>query len=121
MFYSKNDRTTSRSLPVSMTLVGCSGSEERLIDCVYHDFIGSQANSMDVSISCGSSTIESTTDSTSDSTSEKPEATVQSVPSSESTASLSIAVISIIAIVIMASILVAVFIRNYQKKIGPTR
>ena len=73
--------------------MGCYGSEERLIDCAYHDF-GSTV-SMDVSISCGSG---------------EKEAASASQLSSVSAASLSIATICAVAVGILAVVLIAVFI-----------
>ena len=52
--YTRIDRTSGHTLPVSMTLVACYGSEERLIDCSYHEFTDSKDDSMDIGINCGS-------------------------------------------------------------------
>ena len=55
--YTKTQRTrssSSQSLPVHMTLVGCYSTNTRLADCTYHEFLSSTATSMDISISCGS-------------------------------------------------------------------
>ena len=98
--YTEDERTRrGQSLPAYLTLVGCYGSEERLIDCAYHDF-GSTV-SMDVSISCGSG---------------EKEATSASQLSSVSAASLSIAVICAVAVAILAVVLIAMFILRRKKK-----
>ena len=98
--YTEDERTRrGQSLPAYLTLVGCYGSEERLIDCAYHDF-GSTV-SMDVSISCGSG---------------EKEATSAPQLSSASAASLSIAVICAVAVAILAVVLIAVFILRRRKK-----
>ena len=94
--YTTNERTSGHTLPASITLVGCYGSEEKLVDCAYHDYTDS---SMDVWISCGSGEEEAA-------------ASISSV----SAASLSIAVICIVAVAIVSAILIAMFILRRQKK-----
>ena len=94
---------TSQSLPVYMTLVGCYSSEERLIDCAYHDFIGSKSTSMDVSISCGSISAE-------DSTEKSDEL------NSVSVASLSVAVICASALIILVALLIIRHMLRQKKK-----
>ena len=101
--YTRIDRTSGHTLPVSMTLVACYGSEERLIDCSYHEFTDSKDDSMDIGINCGSS-----------------ESSAAGL-SSESTASLSIAVIIAIAFIILIAILIAVFVLRRKKKKYTTR
>ena len=103
VLYTKIDRTSAHTLPVSMTLVGCYGSEERLIDCAYHDYTDDHDDSMDIRISCGSSQSSA------------------AGLSSESTASLSIAVIIAIAFIILIAILIAMFILRRKKKRYTTR
>ena len=98
--YTTNDRTSGHTLPASITLVGCYGSEDRLVDCAYHDFTGSKTSSMDVWISCGGSSEEEAAASI----------------SSASAASLSIAVICIVAVAIVSAILIAMFILRRRKK-----
>ena len=51
--YNKNLRIHSLTLPTHLTLVGCYGSEEKLIDCNHHEYTSS--TSVDVSITCSSS------------------------------------------------------------------
>ena len=98
--YTTNDRTSGHTLPASITLVGCYGNEERLVDCAYHDYTDSKTSSMDVWISCSSSSEEEAAASI----------------SSASAASLSIAVICIVAVAIVSAILIAMFILRRQKK-----
>ena len=98
--YTTNDRTSGHTLPASITLVGCYGNEEKLVDCAYHDYTDNKANSMDVLISCGSSSEEEAA------------ASISSV----SAASLSIAVICAVAVVILAAVLIAVLILRRRKK-----
>ena len=54
VLYTTIDRTTSQTLPVSMTLVDCQGSEERFINCSYHVYTDNQDDSMDIVIYCDS-------------------------------------------------------------------
>ena len=101
--------TPSHTLPISMTLVACYGSEERLIDCDYHEYTDDRNYSTDVSISCHSSTSDSPAAGSNNSTSNNPTAGSNGV----SIASLTVAVICAVAVVILVAILI---VRRKKKK-----
>ena len=103
--YTNIVRTPSHTLPVSMTFVACYGSEERLIDCDYHEYTDDRNYSTDVSISCRSSSSNS------------PAAGYNSA----STASLTAAVICAVAVIILVAILIVMFILRRKKKKYSTR
>jgi deleted-in-malignant-brain-tumors protein 1 len=93
----------SQSLPTFMTVVGCYGSEERVVDCDYQDFRYSSSTSsptttMDVSISCGSSE----------------ESSAQA--SSVAMASLSISVILAVAVIALVAVLIALLVLQRRRK-----
>jgi hypothetical protein len=92
----------SQSLPTFMTLVGCYGSEERVVDCDYQDFrysssISPPTTTMDVSISCD---IE--------------ESSAQA--SSVAMASLSISVILAVAVIALVAVLIALLVLQRRRK-----
>ena len=92
----------SQSLPTFMTVVGCYGSEERVVDCDYQDFrysssISSPTTTMDVSISCGSE-----------------ESSAQA--SSVAMASLSISVILAVAVIALVAVLIALLVLQRRRK-----
>ena len=96
--YTKTQRgrsSTSQSLPASMTLVGCYGSEERLTDCSYHEFTAT--SSMDISISCDM----------------EEESAAQA--STVAMASLSISIILALALIGVVAVLIAVLILRRRK------
>ena len=92
--YTKTKRTPSSiiSLPIHLSLVGCYGSEEKLIDCAHHEYATSY--STDISISCGRRN------------------SGDSVESSMSAASLAIAIICAFAMIILVTVLIIIFIRR---------
>ena len=114
---------SSASLPVHLTSVGCYGSEEKLIDCTYHEYTTPDPSinpfffdyyygllhvnniktnpSMDISISCFSNV-----DSTSSSSTE-----VDSV----STISLIISIISLSAVIVLVAVLIIVVVIFRQR------
>ena len=104
--YTKTERvrySSSQTLPVLRTLLGCYSSQERLVDCAYHNFQMSTSSSsttasMDVSISCQSS---------SDGETEQ--------LSSVATASLSIAIICALAVVVLVAILIIMVLLRRRK------
>ena len=53
VFYSKETRFSTQSLPVHMTSVVCNSSSKALIDCDYHEFPSSSTTSVDIHINCG--------------------------------------------------------------------
>ena len=107
--YTNIVRTPSHTLPISMTLVACYGSEEGLIDCDYHEYTDDRNYSTDVSISCHSSTSDSPAACSNNSTSNDPTADSNGV----SIASLTVAVICAVAVVILVAILI---VRRKKKK-----
>ena len=105
-------KTTSPSLPVHLTLVGCYSSEEKLIDCAHHEYTSSSTSeSMDISIICGSTTSTSTTSTLINST-----GSTSAKSDIVSTVSLSIAVICVSAIVVLVVVLILVFLFRQRKK-----
>ena len=107
--YTNIVRTPSHTLPISMTLVACYGSEEGLIDCDYHEYADNKSYSTDVSISCHSSSSDSPVASSNDSTTTSPTAGSNGV----SIASLTVAVVCAVAVVILVAILI---VRRKRKK-----
>ena len=92
----------SQMLPAFMRLVGCYGSEDRLVDCDYQEFQYSSSpsaasNTMDVSISCGSE-----------------EAVAR--PSTVAMASLSISVILALVVVALVAVVVALLVIQRRRK-----
>ena len=111
--YTKTERTRhtgGQSLPVSITSVGCYSSDERLIDCAYHDFpmASTSSTSMDVSISCHQSSEQQRTSSSDNEQLRR-----------VSTASLTVAVICVIAVVFLVALLVIVFVLRRRGKNDP--
>ena len=101
--YTKTERTRytgAQTLPVSITLVGCYSSDERLIDCAYHDFPSDSTISMDVSISCQGSSDDSEI----------------SHLRRVSTASLTLTVLLAIAAIVVVVVLVVIFVLRQRKK-----
>ena len=88
--------SSSQSLPVHMTLVGCYSSNDSLIDCAYHEFPSSTTSSMDISISCGSGRSDEL--------------------NSVSVASLTVAVICASAVIILVAVLIIMFMLRQKKK-----
>ena len=127
----------SQALPVHMTLVGCYSTNERLIDCTYHDFssLSYDTTSMDVSISCGSDSADKdsagmsddeddsatesddnddSTDNDSNGSADVDSTAIDSAgakdePSSVSVASLSVAVICASALIILVAVLIIMY------------
>ena len=108
--YSTTERkrySASHSLPISMTLVSCYGSEDKLIDCAYHDFTytGDVATSMDVSVSCGSENDIS------------PQPQSKSDTSRKTTDSISIAAIfCAVAVAVLVIVLVVLYLLRQKRK-----
>ena len=115
--YTNIVRTPSHTLPISITFVACYGSEERLIDCDYHEYTDNKSYSTIVSISCHSRSSDSPAASFNDSTSNSPAASSNSA----STAYLTVAVICAVAVAILVAILIATFVLRRKKKRGTTR
>ena len=90
----------SNCIPVSITLVGCYSSDERLIDCAYHDFPSDSTISMDVSISCQGSSDDNEI----------------SHLRSVSTASLTLTVLLAVAAIVVVVVLVVIFVLRQRKK-----
>ena len=88
--------SSSQSLPVHMTLVGCYSSNDSLIDCAYHEFPSTTTSSMDISISCGSGNSDEL--------------------NSVSVASLTVAVICASAVIILVAVLIIMFMLRQKKK-----
>ena len=84
-----------------MTLVGCYGSEERLIDCAYHEFEYSssvETISMDITINC------------------IPALDTSQQQNTLAMASLSIAVFLALAVIVLVAVLVAMLVLRRRKK-----
>ena len=121
--YTRDERRrypSSYSLPTFMTLVGCYGTEERLTNCSYHEFVYSTSSygitsstSMDVSISCDTLKVETSASMASN------EAIARA--SSEAMASLSISVILVVVVVILVAVLIIVLIMQRKKKTANLR
>ena len=110
--YTKTQRVRLSYLPAHLTLVGCYGSEKKLIDCAHHDY--TSPTSMDISISCISSwsrnervnsTITSNINMDSSSSEEF---------NSLSAASLFIAIICIFVVIILVVLLI-IFLKRSRK------
>lgn len=96
--YTKTKRTASSiiSLPIHLTLVGCYGSEEKLIDCAHHEY--GTSYSTDISISCGRSS------------------SGDSAEAKMATASLAIATICAFAMIVLVTVLIIILILFKRKK-----
>ena len=98
-----------QSLPTFMTIVGCYGDEQKLIDCAYHEFESRSTlmTSNDVSISCGAVTSNSTQSSAQSSAQQT---------SSEAMASLYISVIFSLAVIALVAALIILLIIQRRKR-----
>ena len=100
--YVKYDRAkhiATQSLPTHMTLVGCYGSEEKLINCSYHEFEKVATSAMDISVSCGTND----------------DAGTDKISSHAATIALIFVVLAIVFITVVA-ILIILFVMLRRKK-----
>ena len=109
--YTKTRRVRLPYLPAHLTLVGCYGSEKKLIDCAHHDYTSS--TSMDISISCISSGSRNESNSTITGNINTDSSSSDEF-NSLSAASLFIAIICIFVVIILVVVLI-IFIRRSRK------
>ena len=112
--YTKSRRVRLSYLPAHLTLVGCYGSEKKLIDCAHHDYTSS--TSMDISISCISSNNGSRNESVNGTiiSNINTDSSSSDEFNSLSEASLFLAIICLFVVIIFVIVLI-IFIRRSRK------